>query len=268
MSADAAALRPSEPDAGVVPLRSLVLLCARDKRSTLDRVFRQLGVRRGLRVESVVAPEPPCRFEPGTLVLVRSSELRTRELERTCAVYPSQGVRERARNKWLLHEYCLCEGIPTPRTLRASELRERLIFKRTLGSNHSVLDPLASLDAVVQERIAGAVIKAYGHAHAERFVAIDEQRGELVSLPAEVSRISRKVLADHGLLFGGLDWIAADRWYLIDVNATTGLRRVPTEAALPMLSESFELLLSSRVQTHDARRPGARAVAAGLSGLP
>lgn len=224
-------------------IRALVSLRAHGRApKTLDRALPILARERGLPLRTAEPAE--IGFDEHALILVRNSTLATRALERAYAVYPDEPTRHRCRNKWLLHRYCIAEGIASPPTIRTSELHERYVFKRTSGSGNSLVDPFSHLDVICQQRIEGPVVKCYGHLEAARFIGFEEGSGEPVAVPDHISALCRKVLSDFGLCFGGLDFVRGDRWYLIDLNATTGFGRVPLRLALPLLSTGLDLLLS------------------------
>ncbi|MDH5671961.1 MAG: hypothetical protein OEZ06_07400 [Myxococcales bacterium] len=226
-------------------IETLVVLCKRPKpASVLERVVERVARRRWLRLCTVVHGRDPLPASRGALVLVRSSELPTLELETQHVVYPAERQRHRCRDKAQLHAYCRAQGIATPETFEPAELAEQYVFKRRAGSSGSLVDPFAGLDLVVQRRVAGTVVKCYGHVECERFLGYEEDTRQPVAVPSHVSALCRKVLADHGLVFGGLDFIASDSWQLIDLNATTGFGHAPYEDALPVLSAGVELLLS------------------------
>lgn len=212
------------------------------RESVLDRAIHTVARAKSWSLGAYTSPLSAERPARDSLVLVRNSELQTALLEREYTVYPTEEARQRSKNKWTLYNYCTAQNIPTPHTLRAEDLLDEFVFKYTSGSNNSVVNPFAQTDVLAQHRIDGQVVKCYGHIHLDRFIGSDELTRKRVEIPDEISAFGRKVLRDFGLVWGGLDWVIGDQWYLIDVNATSGFGYASLEESIPLLTEGLEIL--------------------------
>ncbi|KAF0191693.1 MAG: hypothetical protein FD165_1416 [Gammaproteobacteria bacterium] len=210
--------------------------------SVFDRAIGVIARQKQYAVESFTYPlRAEHRPEKDSLILVRNSELPTALIEQEYSVYPSEQVRQRSKNKWMLHNYCLEHEIPTPDTVRAEDLLEDFVFKRTSGSNNSVVNPFAHADLLAQERVTGQVVKCYGHIQLGKFIGADELTRKSIDIPDTISALGRKVLGDFGLVWGGLDWVIGAEWYLIDVNATSGFGYASLDDCVKLLSEGLDI---------------------------
>lgn len=225
-------------------MRAIALLYHRKVRnSVFDRAIGVIARQKPYAVDAFTFPLRTERRPPQeALILVRNSELPTTLLEREYPVYPTEQTRQRSKNKWALYTYCLEQNIPAPNTMRAEDMLESFVFKRTSGSNNSVVNPFAQTDLLSQERISGQVVKCYGHVHLSSFLGADELTRKRVAVPDEISATCRKVLRDFGLVWGGLDWVIGDQWYLIDVNATSGFGYASLDDTVTLLSEGLDIL--------------------------
>jgi hypothetical protein len=156
------------------------------------------------------------------IVYIRSSQINTLSFELNNFVYPSYKDRVRSRNKYLLFLYCKKKGILAPQTYTQKFFNKNFIIKSESGSDCSLIESNKNI-FVVQKRISGEVVKLYGSIFSNKFIGYGEKNKNKIKIPQKIILDSQKILKDHNLIFGGLDWIKhGGEWYLIDINATAG----------------------------------------------
>lgn len=193
--------------------------------------------------------------------LLRSTYARVPE-DADFLVYPTKEKLTGCSDKLELFRFCQKYNIPSPWTalLSETELNLRSLEDVVVKSRHALGERVAIISPsreeiqslrqkgsqayVVQNRIRGNVVKSYGCLTTDfLYVSTFSDGIEPKKCPPNISKLCRFLLDKFGLAYSGFDFIIQDNtWYLIDINPTSGWKRMPFEFISQITGEVFRNL--------------------------